>query len=336
MLQEKTIKITKAELLPAEWDEVTRDNIYLQRNFLAFIEKSEHDYKPVYYLFYDGERLDSVFVSHRRKGYNLGMFTKTDIKIKVTLIYLPMCVTASGLVTGKLKDLVFDTIRSFKGYKMILNLQDGDVKGFATGLTCPKCILDLPFASFDDYLAALRSDYRNRVKKVFRKTDMLDIRFIDNTTEFTEELYGLYLNVLGNSRIRIETLSKEYFTGKMFRVFVAYDADKPVGFVQLLPNGDELVFEFVGLDYDCNEIIPVYHRMLYEIVKYGIENGFKTIDFGQTADDTKLKLGCRYVPLYAALHHSNPLVNTVCKMLAPKLEYKPIKTQFHVFREAKK
>ncbi len=336
MLQEKTIKITKAELLPAEWDEVTRDNIYLQRNFLAFIEKSEHDYKPVYYLFYDGERLDSVFVSHRRKGYNLGMFTKKDIKIKVTLIYLPMCVTASGLVTGRLKDLVFDTIRSIKGYKMILNLQGGDVKGFATGLTCPKCILDLPFASFDDYLAALRSDYRNRVKKIFRKTDMLDIRFIDNTTEFTEELYGLYLNVLGNSRIRIETLSKEYFTGKMFRVFVAYDADKPVGFVQLLPNGDELVFEFVGLDYDCNEIIPVYHRMLYEIVKYGIENGFKTIDFGQTADDTKLKLGCRYVALYAALHHSNPLVNAVCKILAPKLEYKPIKTQFHVFREAKK
>lgn len=336
MLQEKTIKITKAELLPAEWDDVTRDNIYLQRNFLAFIEKSEHDYQPVYYLFYDGDRLDSVFVSHRRKGYNLGMFTKTDLKIEITLIYLPMCVTASGIVTGKLKELVFDTIRSIKGYKMILNLLDGDVKGFATGLTCPKCILDLPFSSFDDYLSALRSDYRNRVKKVFRKTERLDIRFIDNTREFSEELYGLYLNVLGNSRIRIETLSKEYFTGKMFNVFVAYDAEKPVGFVQLLQNGEELVFEFVGLDYACNEKMPVYHRMLYEIVRYGIENGFKTIDFGQTADDTKLKLGCRYETLYAALHHSNPVVNTVCKILAPKLQYKPLKTDFHVFKEEKR
>lgn len=335
MLREKTIKITKAELLPAEWDEVTRDNIYLQRNFLAFIEKSERDYEPVYYLFYDGERLDSVFVSHTRKGYNLGMFTKIDIKIKVTLIYLPMCVTASGLVTGKLKELVFETIRRIKGYKMILNLPGGDVKGFATGLTCPKCILDLPFASFDDYLSALRSDYRNRVGKVFRKTAELDIRFIDNTTEFTEELYGLYLNVLGNSRIRIETLSKEYFTEEQFRIFVAYEGEKPVGFTQLLPNGEELVFEFVGLDYACNAKMPVYHRMLYEIIKYGIEKGFKTIDFGQTADDTKLKLGCRYVPLYAALHHSNPLVNAVCKMLASKLEYKPIETEFHVFKEEK-
>lgn len=336
MHQPRVIKTKKAAELPAEWDVVIDGNIYLQRDFLSFIEKSEHDYEPVYYLFYDGDTLDSVFVSYRRRGYNLGMFTKIDLKIKVTLIYLPMCVTANSIVTGKLKDLVFDTIRAIKGYKMILNLPDGDVKGFATGLTCPKCILDLPFASFDEYVAALRSDYRNRVKKVFRKTAQLDIRFIDNQTQFSEELYNLYLNVLGNSRIRIETLSKEYFSGKMFRVFVAYREDKPVGFVQLLPDGDELVFEFVGLDYDCNENMPVYHRMLYEIVRYGIENGFKTIDFGQTADDTKLKLGCRYVMLYAALHHGNPVVNTVCKLFAPKLQYKPIKTDFHVFKGEKR
>jgi hypothetical protein len=37
--------------------------------------------------------------------------------------------------------------------------------------------------------------------------------------------------------------------------------------------------------------------------------------------------------LYAALHHSNPLVNGVCKLLAPKLQYRPLTTKFHVFKE---
>jgi hypothetical protein len=73
--------------------------------------------------------------------------------------------------------------------------------------------------------------------------------------------------------------------------------------------------------------------MLYEIIRYGIDHGFKTIDFGQTADDTKLKLGCHYEMLYAALHHHNRLVCWCCKKLAPVIEYKPIQTKFNVFKE---
>ena len=73
--------------------------------------------------------------------------------------------------------------------------------------------------------------------------------------------------------------------------------------------------------------------MLLEIVDYGIRKGFRTIDFGQTADDTKLKLGSGYTYLYAALHHSNPLVNALCRKFAPFLEYKPLETRFRVFKE---
>lgn len=133
--------------------------------------------------------------------------------------------------------------------------------------------------------------------------------------------------------MRIERLSKAYFQGDMFRLFVAEEEGEPVGFVQLLENGDELIFEFVGLDYRCNARLSVYHRMLLEIVDYGIRGGFRTIDFGQTADDTKLKLGCKYTFLYAALHHSNPLINNLCRRLAHILEYKPLQTRFRVFKE---
>ena len=325
-------EFTRAAELPAEWDLLIKENIYLSRSFLGFIESTEREYEPTYYLFYEGERADSCFVTHRRKKYNLTMFTNFNMPITVTFVYLPMSVTASSVVVGELKEEVFKKIKSIKGYKMVLNLPFTDVDGYAVGLTCPKCILDLNFTSFEDYVQDLRSNYRAKHKKVMKKSKELTLRFIDNKTEFTDELYEMYLNVLNRSRLRIETLSKEYFMGEIFKIFVLELEGKAVGFVQLLENGTELIFEFVGVDYRYNEEFSVYHRMLYEIIRYGIENGFKTIDFGQTADDTKLKLGCHYEPLYAALHHSNPLLNFICKKMAPLIEYKPLTTKFTVFK----
>jgi hypothetical protein len=72
--------------------------------------------------------------------------------------------------------------------------------------------------------------------------------------------------------------------------------------------------------------------MLYEIIRYGIDNGFKTVDFGQTADDIKLKLGCKYVTLYAALHHSNPIMNRICSIVGKKIQYKPVTIPYRVFK----
>ena len=332
MQTSKIIEYSRADDLPEGWDDLTKDNIYLSKNFLSFIEKTEKDYEPTYYLFYKEGRADSCFVTHRRKKYNLTMFTKFNMPITVTFVYLPMSVTASAMVVGELKEEVFQKIKSIKGYKMVLNLPFTDVNGYAVGLTCPKCILDLHFSSFEDYVQALRSNYRAKYNKVMKRSKDLTLRFIDNKTEFTDELYTMYMNVLNRSRLRIETLSKEYFMGEMFKIFVLELKGKAIGFVQLLENGTELIFEFVGVDYRYNEEFSVYHRMLYEIIRYGIENGFKTIDFGQTADDTKLKLGCHYEPLYAALHHRNPIVNFVCKKVAPIIEYKPLTTKFTVFK----
>ena len=87
------------------------------------------------------------------------------------------------------------------------------------------------------------------------------------------------------------------------------------------------------MDYEYNNVFDTYHRILLEIVKYGIEHGFKTIDFGQTADESKLKLGSKYIMLYAYLHHSCKFINAVNKKLAKHIQYKPISIDYKVFKE---
>ncbi len=76
-----------------------------------------------------------------------------------------------------------------------------------------------------------------------------------------------------------------------------------------------------------------YIKILLEIVRFGIENGYKSIDMGQTTDETKLKLGCKYKMLYALINHSNPVINYFLQKIVPHIQYKPLdETKFHVFK----
>lgn len=321
-----------AEELPDEWDVAAKDNIYLSRDFIRFMERADGVPKKYYAVINKG-KIDTVFMTQERKGYNLAMFTKRNFKVKMTLVYVPLSVTRAGIEYGECLEEAMEFVRKLPGYKIFLNLPDITPKGYAKGLTCPKCELRVRWNSFGDYMNALRSNYRYRFAKALKKSSSLKIRYLERPEEFTQEMYKLYENTYEKSRIRVEKLSLDFFRGRFFKIFTFEDEEKVRGFVQLLEHGDELVFEFVGLDYTVNKKYDTYIAMLLEIVRYGIERGFKTIDFGQTADDAKLKLGCDYLYLYAYVTHKNPIINAMCKLIAPKIEYRPLTEKFLVFKE---
>ncbi len=319
--------------LPNEWDSVVGDNIYLTRKFLAFMETVDREKKTYYGVYDSSGKLDTVFETIERRGYNLGMFTRLNFKIKITMVYVPLSVTRPGIEYGECLEEAAEFIRGLKGYKIFLNLPDMELNGYAKGLTCPKCVLKIRWSSFDEYMDSLRSNYRYRFRKALKKAAPLKLRYLNSGEEFTDEMYKLYEQVYDKSRIRVEKLTPEFFRGEFFRIFVLEDGEGVRGFVQLLANGDELVFEFVGLDYSVQSKYDTYLAMLLEIIRYAIEHGFKTVDFGQTADDTKLKLGSEYIYLYAYLNHKNRLLNAVCKKLAHRLEYRPVTEKFDVFKK---
>ena len=318
--------------VPDEWDSIIGDNIYLSKEFLGFMERIDKC-KQKYYMIYDDDVLDTIFMTYVRERYNPAMFTKFNLYQRMTMIYVPLSVTRPGIAYNKHLNKAMEFIKTIKGPKMLLNIEDVDPQGFAKGLTCPKCILTNRFDSFDDYMSKLRSNYRYRYTKCFKKSAPLTIEYLENNEDFTEEMYECYLQVYNKSRAHVEKLPIEFFRGKYFKIFVLKNEEKVLGFGQMLPNGTELVFEFVGVDYEYNNTYDTYHRILLEIVKYGIENKFETIDFGQTADESKLKLGSKYTMLYAYMHHSNAMLNGIYKKLAKHIEYKPITTDYNVFKE---
>ncbi|MDR0627403.1 MAG: GNAT family N-acetyltransferase [Bifidobacteriaceae bacterium] len=318
--------------LPADWDAATGDNPYLKRDFLAFIESYDRCGQRYYHIRAADGRLDTVFMTLQRRNYNLTMFTDRDLHLTMTFVYLPLSVARPGFVFGRYQDKALRFIRGLPGNKLILNLPPGHYSGFATGRTCYRCELRLRWDSLDRYLDAMRASYRRRWRRALAASDVLRMRFLAGPDEFDGKLYDLYRQVVARSRLVIEVLPIEFFRKSDFRTFVLEDESGPQGFAQLLPNGSELIFEFVGVNYATAQGYDSYHRMLVEIVRYGIENGFQTIDFGQTADESKLKLGCDYIDLRAALHMANPLLMTAARLGARRVEYQPLTTQFRVFK----
>ncbi len=329
-------KYESARNLPDGWDEKAGKNIYLKRDFLIFLEEKQKTHMD-YYAFFDDDKIDSVLVCHK-SYFDINMFSpgkKPSFK-NVNTVYHPVSISRPSVVTGEKTHAEVERIlKKLKGWSAIINLEKtSKFKGFSSGFTCPRCILDIKWKSFEEYLRSLRSGYRRRYNIAFAKSAPLTLETLKDNSAFDEQMYGQYLQVLENSRIRLEKLEPDFFRDNRFKIIVAKLNEKTVGFLQLLENGDELIFEFVGFEHSLNSDLDIYHRFLLEIVRFGIENGFKTIDFGQTADDAKLKMGCKYTFLYTHLRHSNPIINLGIKMLIKKMQYRfDPDPKFNVFKE---
>jgi len=324
-----------ASSLPADWDDACGDHYFLKRSFLQLMEAA-YPSGQRYFAFRDAAgRLDSVMQTYRHPGFNIAMFTPVPVRLPVTMVYAPLSIARPSLLLGATtRPEVERALHAIPGFKVILNLPPGTrLKDFASGLTFPQIVLRNRWASFDQYLGAMRSNHRRRALTALRKASGLEVRLLEDNAQFDAQAYALYEQVFGRSRTKIEKLPIAFFQANLSRILVAAAGGEPVGFIQMIENGRELVFAFVGLDYRHNRSYDTYHFMLLKMVEYAITHGFERVDLGQTAEDTKLRLGGERRPLLAMIGHSNPVMNWFTAKLSPLLSYRIPRTQFHVFKE---
>lgn len=72
--------------------------------------------------------------------------------------------------------------------------------------------------------------------------------------------------------------------------------------------------------------------MLLFIVNQGISRGVFSINFGQTSEESKSKIGCKEIPKYLYLHHNNPAIRGILKILTPYFSYKGYSKNQRVFK----
>lgn len=328
-------RIECAKELPAEWDALCRKNVYLSRAFMEYMEQVNYCNQS-YHLFYDGPRLYSCFMMFERT-FNLFIFTnKYDIKVPMKFVYLPLSVSDPSIVFRDDTDEVAEVLNRMKGVKIVINTNaEHKLKHFTQGHYLPVCILENRWESLEDYLKALRANYRRRYQKALDKGKHLVIEELTDNQHFTEEMYGLYEQVFNHSTYSLEKLSLDFFRNKFSKIICLKLNDKVEAFVQIIEDkgNDTLIFEFGGYNYEIAHEYDLYHNMLLTITKYAIDHHFRYIHYGQTAYDAKLKFGAAMYHKYFLLSHSNPFLNRLIQKHIRFLEYKVQEYSFHVFKE---
>lgn len=184
-----------------------------------------------------------------------------------------------------------------------------------------------------DYIDDLSKKYRDQYKRARKKAEGIEKRKLGlhEIIAFEEEIYNLYYHVAKNAPFNTFFLAKNHF--RVFKeilkdkfLFYGYFIDnKLIGFNTLIKNGTAMDTYFLGYDDSIQKEKMLYLNMLYDMIAYSINKGFKEIVFARTALEIKSSVGAKPIEVYGFIKHESKLIDkctqTIFNYLEPKTEW---------------
>jgi predicted N-acyltransferase len=244
----------------------------------------------------------------------------------------------AGLREGERQDAEFVLVQNFTSRTgpaadMLHGL------GFAGVPIPPTAVVDLPYRSFDEYLGAMRAQYRRRTRQTLKRSSDLTVEQVSDFAHLAEELARLWRAVYE----RASEVKREILTPAFFRAVSAVDEasvllmrrpDRSVAsFALLLADDPWLSFLQCGFEVEAGRQEGAYFRLLYEIIRVAIEGGYEQVDLGMTTLTPKFDVGAVPVPLFAWLKHRNPMFQRIIRWLAQGPLRPPALEPRRVFKE---
>ena len=287
--------------------------------------KQENKVEQEYYYVEDNNSYAYIIVYKMKM--NLFTYGKRELNFNTSVIGYPCSLSEEGYVTNDQR-LVLEFAKTIKGPVLILNAKK-EIKdnNYVLGETLPTCVFKNNFKTIQEYLSSLRSNYRRRINIAIKNCNDILIKINPK-----DDIYELYLNTYNKSNYKLEKLERDFFKKVDAYKLVFYKENKAVGFVLLKLINNKLIFMLCGMDYSI-DTTDLYYYMLFNIIKYGIENNVEYIDFGQTSEETKLKLGAKLEKRFFYARHSNKLINSIVKHGRGLLEYKYNFPDYNVIKE---
>ncbi len=213
--------------------------------------------------------------------------------------------------------------------------------GFTEFSIQPSMVMDLPteWHSFEDYMAALSSKYRVRTRRAFKKRAEIVHRplSVHEVKDLAPDMYKMYLMVAENAGFNVVDMHPAYLPQikaelpNQVNITGYFLADKLVGYTTLIQNGLELEAHFLGYDKSVNHHYQLYHNMLLDMLRFGIEHKHQRIIFARTALEIKSSIGAVAHQMYCYFKHRNHISNKLLKHTLDILEEKEPFTPRHPF-----
>ncbi|MDR3388498.1 MAG: GNAT family N-acetyltransferase [Rudaea sp.] len=181
----------------------------------------------------------------------------------------------------------------------------------------PTALLDVHFASLDDYLRALSPGTRKDMRRKLRPGARLRVEWRNNVDDIIDDVVRLYRSTFANAELNFEELTPGYFSGVLRELgdrasCVTYWLDERiVAFNLVLHDGRRLLDKFLGMDYTVAREYNMYFFTWMENVRYCIERGLPLYQSGQGLHREKLRLGSRLSANWLWYRHRNRLLDFI-------------------------
>jgi hypothetical protein len=211
-----------------------------------------------------------------------------------------------------------------------------EFKSFYKFTTQPNMLFQIreSWTTFDDYILDTSKKYRDQYKRARKKADGISKKkmSLEEITTYNSRIYQLYMNVAKNAPFNTFYLTENHFVflkkllKDNFLFYGYFIGDELIGFNTLIKNGGDIDTYFLGYDGKYQREKMLYLNMLYDMIGYSINKGYKRIVFARTALEIKSSVGAKPFSMYGLIRHSNPLINLfVSKAFSyfePKMEWK--------------
>lgn len=162
---------------------------------------------------------------------------------------------------------------------------------------------------------------------------------LEDIITYQDTIYDLYFHVARNAPFNTFFLPKNHF--RIFKeqlkdqfLFYGYFLNEQlIGFNTLIKNGKVMDTYFLGYDDTIQREKMLYLNMLYDMIAYSINKGFKEIVFGRTALEIKSSVGAKPIETLGFIEHSNTVINTQMDSLFCYLEPKTLWQERNPFKE---
>jgi hypothetical protein len=198
------------------------------------------------------------------------------------------------------------------GFRMIGGLQkkSADIPGWAWRRHLVNIDMDIRWQDFESYINCFRSDYRSRVSESLGRGRDLK-RILVSNDKFEPKVYELYEKIAQkyNSlilpiRFFLEIPSEKSIIGLQM-------GEEILAWALLIPSDKYLYFLFGGYKEEFNHKYHLYNNLLLSIIRFSIENGFKRLNLGQTAELSKMRLGGYPVERYILVSHAGSAIRQI-------------------------
>lgn len=190
----------------------------------------------------------------------------------------------------------------------------------------------IDFANSEEYIARLSKSRRKDMRRKLKSMADIEIQILHTgdecffDTELLTDYYELYLNVLNQSEIHFDQLSRDFFNAILQDnsshglVFTYSYQGKLIGYNICYIVGDSLIDKYVGFIYPDARTHNLYYLSWFYNLDYAATHGLTRYIAGWTDPEIKAYLGASFTLTEHAIYIRNPILRAILKRLSHHFE----------------